>query len=106
LLGRPHNPLRTLAAPEPRPARPLSDATPSGRRALEAPTRIHQSVAPNTGGEQDNEEAQKLFTAGRYFATRRTADGLRQAVERFERAVRLAPQFALAYAEMADCYAL
>ena len=111
LLRRTHNPLRTVAAPEQRPARPLSpvspvsDATPS-KRALEAPTRIHQSLAPNTGGEQDNEEAQKLFTAGRYFATRRTADGLRQAIERFERAVRLAPDFALAYAEMADCYAL
>ena len=109
LLRRTHNPLRTLAAPEQRPASPVSpvnDATPSGRRALEAPTRIHQSLAPNTGGEHDSEEAQKLFTAGRYFATRRTADGLRQAIERFERAVRLAPQFALAYAEMADCYAL
>jgi serine/threonine protein kinase/tetratricopeptide (TPR) repeat protein len=112
LLRRTNNPLRTVAAPEQRPARalspasPASDATPSGRRALEAPTRIHQSLTPNTGGEQDNEEAQKLFTAGRYFATRRTADGLRHAVERFERAVRLAPDFALAYAEMADCYAL
>jgi serine/threonine protein kinase/tetratricopeptide (TPR) repeat protein len=105
LLRRTHNPLRPLSTPEQRSARSVSDATPS-KRALEAPTRIHQSVAPNTGGEQDNEEAQKLFTAGRYFATRRTADGLRQAVERFERAVRLAPDFALAYAEMADCYAL
>jgi serine/threonine protein kinase/tetratricopeptide (TPR) repeat protein len=105
LLRRTHNPLRPVAPPGQSGARASTDATPS-KRALEAPTRVHQSVAPNTGGDQDNEEAQKLFTAGRYFATRRTADGLRQAVERFERAVRLAPQFALAYAEMADCYAL
>jgi eukaryotic-like serine/threonine-protein kinase len=100
LLRHTHNPLRTVTAPSTR-----EPTTPS-KRALEAPTRIHQSVAPNTGGDHDNEEAQKLYTAGRYFATRRTADGLRQAVERFERAVRLAPGFALAYAEMADCYAL
>src|SRR5207253_4115200 len=44
--------------------------------------------------------------AGRYFATRRTAEGLRQAIERFERAVGRDPQFGLALAEMADCYSL
>ncbi|MDT7806531.1 MAG: eukaryotic-like serine/threonine-protein kinase [Acidobacteriota bacterium] len=55
-------------------------------------------------GEED--EAQKLYKAGRYFVTRRTAEGLRQAIERFERAVRLAPGFALAWAEMADSYSL
>ncbi|HEY0083569.1 MAG TPA: tetratricopeptide repeat protein, partial [Pyrinomonadaceae bacterium] len=41
-----------------------------------------------------------------YFSTRRTADGLRQAIGRFERAVELDPSFAIAYAELADCYAL
>jgi len=54
----------------------------------------------------EDEEANKLYVAGRYFATRRTAEGLRQGIERFERAVERDPQFALAYAEMADCYAL
>ncbi|HEU4511138.1 MAG TPA: protein kinase [Pyrinomonadaceae bacterium] len=54
----------------------------------------------------ENEEARQLYTAGRYYSTRRTAEGLRQAIERFERAVELDPEFALAHAELADCYAL
>ncbi|HEV2798982.1 MAG TPA: protein kinase [Pyrinomonadaceae bacterium] len=54
----------------------------------------------------DNEEARQLYVAGHYFSTRRTADGLRQAIRRFERAVELDPKFAIAYAELADCYAL
>jgi len=54
----------------------------------------------------DNEEARQLYAAGHYFSTRRTADGLRQAIQRFERAVELDPGFAIAYAELADCYAL
>jgi serine/threonine protein kinase/tetratricopeptide (TPR) repeat protein len=54
----------------------------------------------------DNEEAHQLYTAGRYYATRRTADGMRQAIERLERAVEIDPGFALAHSELADCYAL
>ncbi|HKR02078.1 MAG TPA: protein kinase, partial [Pyrinomonadaceae bacterium] len=46
----------------------------------------------------EDEEANQLYVAGRYFATRRTAEGLRQAIERFERAVERDPKFALAYA--------
>ncbi len=53
-----------------------------------------------------NEEAHQLYTAGRYYATRRTADGMHQAIERLERAVELDPGFALAHSELADCYAL
>ena len=54
----------------------------------------------------ENEEARQLYTAGRYYSTRRTAEGLRQAIERFERAVELDPEFGIALAELADCYAL
>jgi len=53
-----------------------------------------------------NEEARQLYTAGRYYATRRSAEGLKQAIERLERAVELDPDFALAHSELADCYAL
>mgnify|MGYP003288535312 CR=1 FL=1 len=49
----------------------------------------------------ENEEARQLYTAGRYYSTRRTAEGLRQAIERLERAVELDPQFAVAYAHLA-----
>src|SRR5215211_6036937 len=54
----------------------------------------------------ENEEARQLYTAGRYYSTRRTAEGLRQAIESLERAVELDPQFGIAHAELADCYAL
>jgi tetratricopeptide (TPR) repeat protein len=54
----------------------------------------------------ENEEARQLYIAGRYYSTRRTAEGLRQAIERLERAVELDPQFAIAHSELADCYAL
>jgi len=54
----------------------------------------------------ENEEARQLYTAGRYYATRRTAEGLRQAIERLTRAVELDPEFALAHAELGDCYSL
>jgi serine/threonine protein kinase/tetratricopeptide (TPR) repeat protein len=63
------------------------------------------SPAPDTqpGG---SEEARQLYTAGRYYATRRSAEGMRQAIERLERAVELDPGFAQAHSELADCYAL
>ena len=63
------------------------------------------SPAPDTQS-GENEEARQLYTAGRYYSTRRTAEGLRQAIERLERAVELDPEYAIAHAELADCYAL
>ena len=66
--------------------------------AVESPASDTQSTA--------NEEARQLYTAGRYYATRRSAEGMRQAIERLERAVELDPDFALAHSELADCYAL
>ena len=63
------------------------------------------SPAPQTL-DSANEEARQLYTAGRYYATRRTAEGMRQAIARLQRAVELDPKFSLAYAELADCYSL
>ena len=54
----------------------------------------------------ENEEARQLYTAGRYYATRRSAEGMRQAIERLERAVELDPEYAIAHSELADCYAM
>ncbi|HET6670558.1 MAG TPA: hypothetical protein VFH15_10025, partial [Pyrinomonadaceae bacterium] len=53
-----------------------------------------------------NDEARQLYTAGRYYATRRTAEGLWQAIDRLKRAVDLDSKFALAHSELADCYSL
>ncbi len=76
------------------------------RRSNIAPitTQILMPAPDTQSGE--NEEARQLYTAGRYYSTRRTAEGLRQAIERLERAVELDPEYAIAYAELADCHAL
>jgi eukaryotic-like serine/threonine-protein kinase len=75
---------------------------PTGAHAFQS---IH--LTPTTGPRlSEDEEAHQLYVAGRYFATRRTADGLLRAVERLERAVERDPQFAMAWSELADCYAL
>lgn len=71
-----------------------------------APVTIPISVPAQNTQSGENEEARQLFTAGRYYATRRTAEGLRQAIERLERAVELDPEYAMAHAELADCYSL
>ncbi|HEU4511056.1 MAG TPA: protein kinase [Pyrinomonadaceae bacterium] len=52
------------------------------------------------------QEAQQLYTAGRYYSTRRTTEGVWQAIDRLKHAVELDPEFARAHAELADCYAL
>jgi serine/threonine protein kinase/Tol biopolymer transport system component/tetratricopeptide (TPR) repeat protein len=95
------------------PARPTAATTGDPLKArTTGPTRAPASqgihVTPPTTGPRltDDEEAHQLYKAGRYFATRRTADGMRQAVERLERAVERDPKFAMAWSELADCYAL
>jgi len=85
-------------------------AVSSGRtirpRATPAPPPAANAAAAPAPRRTQDDEAHQLYVAGRYYATRRTAEGLRQAIERLERAVERDPSFALAYAEMADCYAL
>ena len=101
LLSKTRNP-----APQPNvaslvPAR--RERAAAGARSFETSAVV--TPAPQTSPGED-EEARQLFTAGRYYATRRTAEGLRQAIQRFERAVELKPDYAMAYAELADCYSL
>ncbi|HEX8162267.1 MAG TPA: protein kinase [Pyrinomonadaceae bacterium] len=54
----------------------------------------------------ENAEAYQLFLAARYFERKRNAQGLREAISRYERAVEIDPRFAHAYAAAAECYAL
>jgi TolB-like protein/Flp pilus assembly protein TadD len=51
-------------------------------------------------------EAYTLYLRGRYFAQRRTVDGLRVALEYFEQATERDPSYALAYAGIAECWCL
>jgi len=54
----------------------------------------------------ENTEAYQLYMKGRYYVSRRTGEGLNKAVECFEQAIEKDPEYALAYAGLADCHAL
>jgi len=54
----------------------------------------------------ENSEAYQFYLVGRYHLGKRTADGLRQAITSFEQASQQDARFALAYAGLADSYAL
>jgi len=103
LLSKTRNPAPQTAVTSVPIARRARAAAAAAARSLE--TSAVATPAPETSPDEE-EEARQLFTAGRYYATRRTAEGLRQAIQRLERAVELKPDYAVAYAELADCYAL
>jgi len=53
-----------------------------------------------------NPEAYQAYLKGRFYWNKRTPDGLAKAVEYFEQAVALDPDWPLGYAGLADAYAL
>jgi len=53
-----------------------------------------------------NPEAYEAYLKGRYFWNKRTADGLKKAIDYFNQAVEKDPNYAPAYAGLADSYAL
>ena len=54
----------------------------------------------------ENTEAHQFYLKGRYYWNRRGEEGLRKATEYFEHAIKADPNYALAYAGLADSYAL
>ncbi|MCK4824613.1 tetratricopeptide repeat protein, partial [bacterium] len=52
----------------------------------------------------ENIEAFNLYLKGRYFWNKRTEDGLKKGIEYFKQAIEIDPNYALAYAGLADCY--
>ncbi|MEO5857742.1 MAG: protein kinase [Pyrinomonadaceae bacterium] len=51
-------------------------------------------------------EAYQSYIRGRFFWNKRTGDDLKLAIEEFERALQIEPDYALAYVGLADCYTL
>ena len=49
-------------------------------------------------------EAYDLYLKGRHFWSKRTGEGFRKAIECFERAIEIDPDYALAYVGLADVY--
>ncbi|HEX5734917.1 MAG TPA: protein kinase [Blastocatellia bacterium] len=54
----------------------------------------------------DSTEAYQLYLRGRYHWNKRTEEGLNRGIEYFNQAIEKDPAYALAYAGLADCYAL
>src|SRR6185295_8457641 len=52
----------------------------------------------------ENAEAYQAYLQGRYFWNKRNAAGFKTAVDYFQRAIKIDPNYALAYAGLADCY--
>ena len=53
-----------------------------------------------------NPEAYEAYLKGRYFWNKRTPDGLKKAIDYFNQAIEKGPNYAPAYAGLADSYAL
>jgi TolB-like protein/DNA-binding winged helix-turn-helix (wHTH) protein/tetratricopeptide (TPR) repeat protein len=62
--------------------------------------------AANGAGTPRSFAAYELFTRGRFFREQATEDGARRAIEYYERALAADPNYAAAYAAMADAYRL
>jgi Flp pilus assembly protein TadD len=51
-----------------------------------------------------NAEAYPFYLRGRYFWNKRTAEGIKKAIEQFQQAIDRDPNYALGYVGLADCY--
>jgi TolB-like protein/DNA-binding winged helix-turn-helix (wHTH) protein/Flp pilus assembly protein TadD len=78
-------------------------------RSIAAEIRIqltpHEQAVLKTGT-RVSPEAYDAYLKGRYFWNKRTADGLRKAIDYFNQVIATNPNYAEAYAGLADSYAL
>ncbi|PYS68179.1 MAG: hypothetical protein DMF73_17440 [Acidobacteria bacterium] len=51
-----------------------------------------------------NAEAYQFYLRGRYYWNKRTAEGIKKAIEEFQQAIERDPTYALGYVGLADCY--
>jgi tetratricopeptide (TPR) repeat protein len=68
--------------------------------------RISSATIASAKRPTENPEAHELYLQGRYFFERRDSTGLRKAQEYFRQAIATDSSYALAYAGLADTYAL
>ncbi len=75
----------------------------SGKLGLRTTAQQQKRLAKRS---TENTEAYQLYLKGRYSWNRRTGETLQRAVQYFRQAIDKDPGYALAYAGLADCYAL
>jgi adenylate cyclase len=63
-------------------------------------------VRPSIKAATRNMEAYNLFLKGRFYWSKRTADGLKRSIGYYEQAIHEDPQYAPAYAALSDSYSL
>ena len=75
---------------------------------------VTRVLAPRLSGEEreqlqkhytENADAYQAYLKGRYFWNKRTTEGFKKGIEYFRQAIDQDPNYALAYAGLADCYA-
>ncbi len=54
----------------------------------------------------ESSDAYQLYMKGRFFANKRTEDGVKKSIELFQQAIEADPKFAVAYTGLADSYTL
>jgi DNA-binding winged helix-turn-helix (wHTH) protein/TolB-like protein/Tfp pilus assembly protein PilF len=78
-------------------------------------TKVAEALAPKLSGEERkllakrytaSPEAYQHYLKGRYFWGQRTENGLNKGIDYFRQAIDQDPNYALAFAGLADCYAL
>jgi len=57
-----------------------------------------------TKSDTTSAEAYQFYLRGRYYWNKRSAEGIRKAIEQFQQAIDGDPNYALAYVGLADCY--
>jgi serine/threonine-protein kinase len=79
----------------------------------EISTAISERLQPALTGEQkkrmtrrytDNTQAYQFYLKGRYYWTKKTEDGFRKGIDYFQQAIAVDPNYAPAYAELAELY--
>jgi tetratricopeptide (TPR) repeat protein len=67
-------------------------------------TRLENPAVSKTPGR--NVEAYNLFLKGRFYWSKRNADGFKKSISFYEEAINIEPEYAAAYAAMSDSYSL
>jgi tetratricopeptide (TPR) repeat protein len=65
-----------------------------------------KSIAAGKAHRVPSPEAQELYLRGRYYWNRRTGDSLKEAIDAYSQAIEREPDYAAAYAGLAQCYDL